>query len=129
MDNALVVMTRSDPANVWTLPLDGSGAGTDAFARARGARTILVTLRGRVILTADARARTFTVRPDLDAGLATAAVREIVRHVSARRPRDFVVETIDGENAATSRLAGAFLEAGLRRTTAGLRYYASFNRG
>jgi ATP-dependent Lhr-like helicase len=123
-ESGLVVMTSSDPANVWMLP-----ASSDGFARTRGARTILVTQRGRVIVTADARGRAFTVRPGLDGELTTAAVREIVKYITSRRSRDFLVETIDGESAATSRLASAFAAAGLRLTTSGLRYYASFSRG
>jgi hypothetical protein len=48
--------------------------------------------------------------------------------VSARRARDLTVETINGEAAATSPLAQAFIAAGLRLTTAGLRHYAAFAR-
>ena len=128
-DDALVVMTSSDPANVWMIPAAGGAAVPDVFARTRGARAILVTHRGRVIMTADARARAFAVRPGLDEERTTAAVREVLSHVTARRSRDLVVETIDGESAATSRLSKAFLAAGLRLTTSGLRYYASFTRG
>jgi ATP-dependent Lhr-like helicase len=128
-DDDLVVMTSSDPANVWMIPASGEGAVPDPFARTRGARAILVTSRGRVIMTADARARTFAVRPGLDEQRTTAAVREVLRYVTARRSRDFLVETIDGESAATSRLSNAFVAAGLRLTTSGLRYYASFTRG
>jgi ATP-dependent Lhr-like helicase len=128
-DDGLVVLTSSDPANVWMIPASGGGTVPDAFARTRGARAILVTHRGRVIMTADARARSFAVRPGLDQQQTTAAVRAVLRHVTARRSRDLVVETIDGERAATSRLANAFVAAGLRRTTSGLRYYASFTPG
>ena len=69
------------------------------------------------------------MRHDLDADLITNAVRALVEHVSTRRSRDITVETINGDNAATSPLSPTFQAAGLRLTTAGLRHYASFARG
>ena len=129
-EEELVVIAASDPANVWTLPVIAEpGATPDAFARPRGARAFLVTRQGRVILTADGRGRAFSVRPGLAPAPIAAAVRAAVEHIVARRPRDFVVETIDGQSAATSPLSQAFVDAGLRLTTSGLRYYASFKRG
>jgi ATP-dependent Lhr-like helicase len=126
----LVVIASSDPANVWSLPVvPEPGATHDTFARPRGARALLVLRGGRVIVTSDAHARSVSVRPDLGADITTAAVRALVTRVAARRSRDIVVETIDGANAATSPHAPAFIGAGLRLTTAGLRYYASFDRG
>ena len=53
--------------------------------------------------------------------------RLVRRHGSARR-RDVVVETIDGERAAGSRWAEAFLEAGYRGMGTGLRYFAGVNQ-
>jgi hypothetical protein len=85
----------------------------------------LVTRAGRVLLTADARARAVSVRPELSEDVVTSAVTVLLNHISARRPRDLVVETINGQSAAASPLAAAFIAAGLRLTTAGLRYYAS----
>ena len=126
----LVVIAASDPANVWTLPIASEpGAAPDTFARPRGARALVVTRRGQVILTADGRGRSFAVRPGLPPTGIAAAVKAAVQHIVTRRPRDFVVETIDGQSAATSPLSQAFVDAGLRLTTSGLRYYASFKRG
>jgi ATP-dependent Lhr-like helicase len=123
----LVVIAASDPANVWSLPVVAEPGGVrDTFARPRGARALLVLRGGRVIMTSDAHARAVAVRPDLSAETMTAAVRALVKRVAARRSRDIVVETIDGANASTSPHASAFIAAGLRLTTAGLRYYASF---
>jgi ATP-dependent Lhr-like helicase len=122
-DTGLVVLAASDPANVWTLP-----GAADAFARPRGARSLVVTRNGVVMLTSDHRARSIAVRPELDVAEATEAARALIAHVTARRPRDLTVEQINGENGATSRYAQAFVDAGLRLTTAGLRYYASFQR-
>jgi hypothetical protein len=82
-----------------------------------------------VILTTDARGQNVAVRPDLSTGLVTTAVKALIEHIAARRSRDIVVETINGQSAATSAQSPAFVAAGLRLTTAGLRYYASFSRG
>lgn len=123
----LVVITASDPANAWSLPVANEpGGAPDAFARPRGARALLVTRGGRVIVTSDARGRAVAVRPDLTPEQVTASVAALLSHVGDRRPKDLVVETINGEPAATSPHAQAFVDAGLRLTTAGLRYYASF---
>ena len=125
----VVVLAASDPANVWNLPLSSEpGASPDTFARPRGARSLVVTRSGRVVVTADAAASAVAVRPDVDRDIATAAVRALIKHVAARRARDVIVETINGESAATSAQAETFTAAGLRLTTAGLRYYASFDR-
>jgi ATP-dependent Lhr-like helicase len=122
-DEALVVMASSDPANVWWLPSSG-----DSFARPRGSRQLLVTRRGQVLLTSDHRARHVMIRDGLDAAIVAAAVGALIGHVGARRARDLIVEQINGANAATSPHTPAFQQAGLRLTTSGLRYYASFDR-
>jgi ATP-dependent Lhr-like helicase len=125
-DDEYVVIAASDPANVWSVAV--SAESIDTFARPRGARSLLVTRGGLVIATADARARSVAIRPETDAATVTTAIRTLIEHVAARRPRDIVVETINSQSAATSPLAPAFIAAGLRLTTAGLRYYASFER-
>jgi ATP-dependent helicase Lhr and Lhr-like helicase len=122
-DETLVVLAASDPANVWWLPSSG-----DSFSRPRGSRQLLVTRRGQVLLTADHRARHVMIREGLDVETVTASVAALVRHVGARRARDLVIEQINGGSAATSAHTPAFQQAGLRLTTAGLRYYASFDR-
>jgi ATP-dependent Lhr-like helicase len=117
-EDAPLVIAASDPANVWSIPASG-----DSFARPRDARSLLVLRGGRVVLTSDARARSVAVRPGLDRPGVTAAVQALVRHVVGRRARDVVVERIDGQGATTSAHAPAFIDAGLRLTTAGLRFY------
>lgn len=79
-------------------------------------------------MTADPHGHNVAVRPGLGVEGITAAVRELIKHIATRRSRDVVVETIDGESAATSPHVEVFKAAGLRLTTAGLRYYASFER-
>jgi ATP-dependent Lhr-like helicase len=124
-----VVIAASDPANVWSLRLAGEvRTEAEAFLRPRGGRSLLVTRAGRPLLTSDARGRVVNARQGIDAAVITGAVRALLQHVGVRHDRDLVVETINGEKAATSPLAPAFIDAGLRLTTAGLRYYASFER-
>lgn len=118
-DDDLVVLAASDPANVWSVPTSG-----DPFARPRDGRAVLVLRGGLAQVVSDARARSVSVRPGLDAASVTACVAALVRHVAARRGRDVIVERIDGLGAAASPHAPAFLEAGLRRTSGGLRFYA-----
>jgi ATP-dependent Lhr-like helicase len=128
-EGEIVVIAASDPANIWSLNVSAEpGEAADAFARPRGARALLVMHGGRAIITSDARARAVNVRPGLSPELLAAAARELVQHVAARRSRDIVVETINGEAASTSPIAPVFVQVGLRLTTAGLRYYASFDR-
>jgi hypothetical protein len=125
----LLVLASSDPANVWNLPRASlADEPSDAFARPRGARALIVSRNGRVIMTADHAARTVMVRDGVDPEVIASAARALVAYVAARRPRDVVVERINDEAAAVSALAPAFTAAGLRLTTAGLRYYASFAR-
>ena len=122
----LIVVAASDPANVWNLPRATTATEPlDSFARPRGARSLLVMQRGRVIATSDARARTIGIRVGLEPAFVTTAVRAIIEHVTARRSRDIVIETINGAPSTTSPLSELFVAAGLRLTTAGLRYYAS----
>jgi hypothetical protein len=79
-------------------------------------------------MTSDARGQSIAVRPGSSPELVTAATRALLEHLTARRHRDVIVETINGESAPASPLASAFQAAGLRLTTSGLRYYASFAR-
>jgi hypothetical protein len=50
-------------------------------------------------------------------------VRAIVVHLVERTSRDLVIETIDGQPASGSQYLDAFVAAGMRRGTTGLRYY------
>ncbi|MGH7636561.1 MAG: DEAD/DEAH box helicase [Gemmatimonadaceae bacterium] len=128
-DDGFVIMSASDPANVWSLKLmGGSDADTNAMPRPRDPRALLVTQNGAVILTADARMRWVRVRPGIAPELITAAVAVLLNHITTRRAKDLTIETIDGDRAAASEHVKAFMDAGLRLIPAGLRYYASFAR-
>jgi hypothetical protein len=56
------------------------------------------------------------------------AAKAMAEHLVRRsaRPRDLVVETIDGVAAATAPAYAPFAAAGFRRTTRAIRYYARF---
>jgi len=125
-DEPPIVIAASDPANVWSLP--AAADGSRRIARPRGARALLVMVAGNVVLSSDAYARAISVHPDLTSTQVTDAVRALIRHITGRRARDLTVETIDGARAATSPHTAAFTAAGLRLTTAGLRYYTSLDR-
>ncbi|HYC51987.1 MAG TPA: helicase-related protein, partial [Gemmatimonadaceae bacterium] len=122
-DDAFIVMTASDPANIWGIQTE------DTFARTRTPRAILVTRRGSVLMTSDPRGRTVAVRSDLAVEDITGAVTALLGHLRSRRPRDLTIESINSERASTSAHMEAFRAAGLRLTSRGLRYYASFERG
>jgi ATP-dependent Lhr-like helicase len=125
----LVVMTTSDPANVYSLPL-APGIEADPLARPRGAGALIVTMGGRIILTAERRGSRIRVGGGVSSDEVTEAAsalgQRLVRRHGAARRKDVVVETIDGERAAGSRWADAFREGGFKGTGTTLRYYAAF---
>jgi ATP-dependent Lhr-like helicase len=126
-EEAVVVMTTSDPANVYTLPL-APGVEADPLARPRGAGAMVVTLAGRIIIASEGRGARLRVRDGASSDdvreAAQALGERLVRRFGSARRRDVVVEFIDGERAAGSRWAEAFLEAGFRGMGTGLRYFA-----
>ncbi len=126
-EEAVVVMTASDPANVYTLPL-AEGVEADPLGRPRGAGALLVTVGGRVVLAAEGNGARLRVRPDASSDDVREAAQALAARIVGRssrgvRRRDLVVETIDGERAAGSRWAEAFVEAGYRGMGVGLRYF------
>jgi ATP-dependent helicase Lhr and Lhr-like helicase len=119
---APVVLTASDPANVFTLPMP-QDPSRDPFVRARGRGSLLVTMDGVAVMIAERRGARVTVRPDTADSVATRAAQALASHLAARTSRDVIVETIDGQPASGSRYADAFRAAGFRRGTTGLRFY------
>ncbi|MEP7000057.1 MAG: hypothetical protein ABI969_06245, partial [bacterium] len=126
-EEAVVVMTPSDPANVYTLPL-APGVESDPLARPRGGGAMVVTVGGRVILASEGRGARLRIREGASSDDVREAARalgeRLVRRSGSARRRDVVVETIDGERSAGSRWADAFLEVGFRGMGSGLRYFA-----
>jgi ATP-dependent Lhr-like helicase len=121
VDAEPIVMTASDPANVWTLPL--LPEARDAFVRPRGRGSLLITIEGVVVLMADRRAARVTIRPNTSDEQVTSAAKALLAHLLARAGRDLNVETIDGQPAGGSRYLDAFVAAGFKRSASGLRYY------
>ena len=62
-----IVMTASDPANVYTLPMP-QDAARDQFVRPRSRGALLVSINGVVVMIAEGRGQRITVRPDTEAG-------------------------------------------------------------
>ena len=119
-----VVIAASDPANPYALELEG--VDIDPLSRPRGRGALLVTREGRVAMAVEGRGRRVTVASWMTEAEVTAAAAALLAHLRASRavsarPRDVEVETIDGAHAAAMRWTQAFLEAGFRRETSGLR--------
>jgi ATP-dependent Lhr-like helicase len=124
---APIVFAASDPSNPYTLPL-AAGASADPLGRPRGASALLVSIGGRIVMTAEGRGARLQVREDATADEVTAAARALAERLVARqrtsRTRDVLVETVNGERAAQSRWSEALRAAGYRGMGTGLRYYA-----
>ncbi len=123
-DSLPVVVSASDPANVFTLPLPGSSA-RDAFVRPRSRSSLLVAIDGVVVMIAERRGERILIRPETSDDSVSAAALALAKHLAARAKRDFIVETIDGQLASGSRYVEAFQKAGFKRGTSGLRYYVT----
>jgi len=124
-DAPVIILSAADPANVQNLPL--AVERRDSFARVRGQGAWIATISGRVVLVAESGGRTMRVRPDVTAADVSRAAKVMAEYLQRRstRPRDVVVETIDGEVAARSPHYPAFADAGFRRTTRAIRYLAT----
>ena len=124
----LVVMAASDPANPYSLPLEG--VERDALTRPRGRGALLVTRGGRVLLAVEGRGARVTLAPGLPAEEVTAAASALVRHIAtgltpARRRKPIVVRQIDGVPANASPRVDALVAAGFRRGTDGLQWWGA----
>lgn len=121
-----VVLATSDPANVYSLSLEGVAA--DPFTRPRGSGGYLVTFGGNAVLSIEGRGRRIATRAESSQDVLRRAVRALVAHLTAERSpgrrQDLVVEMVDGESAAIS-FDAFFADAGFRREGTALRYYAA----
>ncbi|HZO18370.1 MAG TPA: DEAD/DEAH box helicase [Gemmatimonadaceae bacterium] len=119
-----VVLAGNDPANPYALELEG--VEVDRLARPRGRGALLVTREGEVGLSVEGRGRRIAIAQWMTEADVTAAAAALLAHLRAsaavgRRLREIEVETIDGVHAAAGRWTDAFLKAGFRRETGGLR--------
>jgi len=119
-----VVLSATDPANVYTLPMPQDPA-RDPFVRPRSRGALLVLVRGIVVMIADRRGSRIVVRPETTDDVVGLAIKALIERLLDQSDRDIVVETIDGQPASGSRFIDVFRDAGFRRGTVGLRYYRS----
>jgi ATP-dependent Lhr-like helicase len=123
----VVVMATSDPANPYSLALEG--VARDPLSRPRGAGALLVTRAGNVIIAAEARGQRLVVASDLDDSVVSQAAAALATHLMSRgrverRQRDLKIITIDGRPAGVSEYVNAFTSAGFLRSGMTLRYLA-----
>jgi ATP-dependent Lhr-like helicase len=124
-DPPFIVMAASDPANPYSLALEG--IERDPLARPRGSGALLITRAGRVAVAVEGRGRRLTIAPDLTPAEITEGMAMLAAHLtqgdrSVRRSRGVRVDTIDGRPALSSPHIAALQAAGFRRETSGLRY-------
>jgi hypothetical protein len=120
-------LATSDPANVYSLQLEG--VERDRFTRPRGTGAYIITVGGVVVLTVEGRGRRLTSRPDVDERSLRSAIAAFVEHATRAeamgRRQDLIIETIKGEPAGGSLVAPLLMELGLRREGGALRRYAT----
>jgi len=126
-----ITMSVSDPANAYALPLLAAEEDRPALARPRGRGALLVTRRGRVIISVEGRGRRLGVTPDASDEDVRLAVESLVSHLmlpvpGVHRRHDLEIETIDGAAATKSPYAAAFAASGFRRDGLTLRKAVDF---
>ena len=123
----MVVFAASDPVNPYGLPL-AAGTVPDPLARPRGAGALLVTRAGAIVLVAEGRGSKLRVAEGTTADEVRDAAKALAGRLALRqrrgRTRDLIVETVNGERAASSRWADALRDAGFKGMGTGLRYYS-----
>ena len=87
-----ITMATSDPANAYALPLAVDDTERPSIARPRGGGALLVTRRGRVVMSAEARGRRIMIAADATDDDVRLAVASLVAHltlptIGARRQR------------------------------------------
>ena len=122
-----VVMAASDPANPYSLALEG--VTREPLSRPRGAGALLVTRAGRIVMAVEGRGERITIAGELSDQDVSEAARALATHLLARgrgerRPRDVKVREVDGRPAAASPHVSAFLAAGYMRSGTLLRFLA-----
>jgi ATP-dependent Lhr-like helicase len=106
-DAPLIAIAATDPAYPDLLP------------RPRGASALLITRRGKLVITVESNGRRVTILGELSDAEMSVAVALIAAKRGGRR---HTLETIDGQPAATSPHAEAFQRAGFRLSGLGLDY-------
>ena len=117
-----VVISVTDPANVFALPLPQDPA-RDSFVRPRSRSALLVSIAGMVVMIAERRGERILIRPETSDEVVARAAKALVGDLLRRTKRDLTIETIDAQPAGGSKYLDAFQRAGFRRGASGLRYY------
>jgi ATP-dependent Lhr-like helicase len=133
IDAPAIAMSTSDPANAYTLPVTGESDDRPAIAKPRGRGGLLVTRRGQVVLSAEARGQRIAILPDASDEDVKLAAASLVAHLTlplpaGQRRQDLEIETIDGAAATRSHHVEAFVAAGFRRDGLVLRKAVDFAR-
>jgi ATP-dependent Lhr-like helicase len=128
-----ITMSTSDPANAYVLPVTGESDDRPAIAKPRGRGALLVTRRGQVVLSAEARGWRIAISPEASDDDVTLAAASLVAHLTlplpaGQRRQDLGIETIDGAAATRSHHVEAFVNAGFRRDGLLLRKAVDFAR-
>jgi ATP-dependent helicase Lhr and Lhr-like helicase len=131
-DPPAIAMSTSDPANAYALPVTGEN-DRPAIARPRGRGSLLVTRRGQVVLSAEARGRRISISPEASDDDVKLAAASLVAHLTlplpaGQRQQDLEIESIDGAAATRSHHVDAFVAAGFRRDGLSLRKAVDFAR-
>ena len=126
-----ITIATSDPANAYALPLEVADEDRPALARPRGRGALLVTRRGRVVISAEGRGKRVAIAPEASDEDVRLAVESLVSHLllpvpGVQRRHDLEIETIDGAAATKSPHAAAFVAAGFRRDGLTLRKVVDF---
>jgi len=122
-DAPWIVMAASDPANPYSLALDA--APPLPLSRPRGRGALLVTRRGRIGMTVEARGRRLSIAPELtdeEIELATRALAAALTRSHVAWSRSPIVESVNGVPVHGSPHVVTLLRAGLRREVNGLRW-------
>ena len=132
-DAPAITMATSDPANAYALPLAVDDTDRPPLARPRGRGALLVTRRGRVILSAEARGQRIVVAANASEDDVRLGAESLVAHLTlplpgGQRRHDLEIETINGEAATKSPHVGAFVATGFRRDGLVLRKSIDFAR-
>lgn len=106
-DAPLVAISATDPSY------------PDALPRPRGASALIITRRGKPVITVESNGRRVTMLAELSDAEMSVAVALIAGRRGGRR---HTLETIDGRPAATSPHAEAFQRAGFRMAGLALDY-------
>jgi ATP-dependent Lhr-like helicase len=87
--SGFVVMAASDPANVYSLPLEL--VDRDPLSRPRGSGALLVMRGGRVAIAVEARGRRLTIANWLTSEESTEARKLLVEHLRGERSARYVM--------------------------------------